>query len=145
MWDSEKKRWVNLEEEGNEGSSEIKPPPKMSDMFPKTQPSPPPSGSDQVHAASPLFYNTDSMNSSDPYPSLDLNIADVDLGQNPAGVQQNYKPQLQGSAGPVPQNQNVHSAVSEDAGLPPKPSQPNMFKLQRNRSKYWKNGYILLI
>lgn len=42
MWDSEKKRWVNLEAEQDDAANELKPPPKMSDMYPKQQPLQPP-------------------------------------------------------------------------------------------------------
>ncbi|XP_017783965.1 PREDICTED: protein transport protein Sec16A isoform X2 [Nicrophorus vespilloides] len=32
VWDQEKKRWINMDEDGNETVSELKPPPKMSEM-----------------------------------------------------------------------------------------------------------------
>jgi hypothetical protein len=40
LWDSEKKRWVNTDEDNADGASDFKPPPKMAEMTPKLQPAP---------------------------------------------------------------------------------------------------------
>lgn len=105
MWDPEKKRWVNLDEEGTEGSSELKPPPKMADMFPKAVP------------------NFEQQQQSQ----------HQHLPPNPVPV----IPNQSAVASQVPAQNNPMPTVGghkEDAP-PPKPSQPNMFKLQRGRSK----------
>ncbi|RZC42229.1 uncharacterized protein BDFB_009106, partial [Asbolus verrucosus] len=38
LWDPEKKRWVNTDEDNGDGVNDFKPPPKMSEIMPKIQP-----------------------------------------------------------------------------------------------------------
>ncbi|KAJ8927810.1 hypothetical protein NQ314_019692 [Rhamnusium bicolor] len=45
VWDQEKNKWINVDEDPTDTSSELKPPPKMSDLMP--QPAQPMSGSVQ--------------------------------------------------------------------------------------------------
>lgn len=145
MWDSEKKRWINLEDQGSETSSEVKPPPKMSEMLQKAPPAN--TGSDQLHAANPVDYGLESVPAFSSLPSFDSPLGNLNLGQNavtqPPASQaaqdfRGYRTQPSPAPSPVAPitNQNPPQAgVSENAGLPPKPTQSNMFKMQRNRSK----------
>lgn len=155
MWDSEKKRWINLEEEGSETNNEIKPPPKMSDMLQKA-----PSmnaGSDQLHAANPLDYSIESVPAFSSLPSFDSHVDNVDLGQitatQPPASQaaqdfRGYRTQpspAPSPAAPITNQSPAQAGISENAGLPPKPTQPNMFKMQRNRSKCKFIGFVCAI
>lgn len=100
VWDQDKKRWVNVDEDPNDPSNEFKPPPKMSDMMPKMGNSGPPQ----------------------------QNVPTYNVGQTdrPASV----------PTGVVQTNVNSARSVAADDGTSAlKPGQPNMFKLQRGRSK----------
>ncbi|GJQ86245.1 hypothetical protein Trydic_g8944 [Trypoxylus dichotomus] len=37
VWDETRKKWINLDEDGSEANTEVKPPPKLADMMPKVQ------------------------------------------------------------------------------------------------------------
>lgn len=137
VWDPEKKRWINLEEDTNEGSSEIKPPPKMSDLMSKV-PSAVPSGTQPMHETSPFQYSSESV------PSFDMNVPMVDVGlrsNNQFATEQrnvqnfgNAKAADTIPAVPAAPYSTTQPTPTENAGIP-NSLQPNMFKLQRNRSK----------
>lgn len=76
---------------------------------------PPPKMSDIVQKIKPMLKENANLNNNIPMTS------NVGLNQtNPIQIQQPAA--------------NYHNQPSEDPGLPPKHSQPNMFKLQKNRS-----------
>lgn len=96
MWDQEKKRWVNVDEDPNDPANEFKPPPKMSEMMPKMGNLPP-------TQATPN-HNT--------------------------GFAQPYLPANQPSSIPATNN-----TVPDTNGNALQSLQPNMFKMQKSRSK----------
>ncbi|KAK9701018.1 hypothetical protein QE152_g30877 [Popillia japonica] len=91
VWDENHKKWVNLDEDGTETSSELKPPPKMAEMVPQ---------------------NPNGQPGQAPYPANPAPLG------NPTGIAQ-------------------PTQMSEDVA---KPTQPNMFKLQRGRNL--KKSYV---
>lgn len=109
VWDSEKKRWVNLEEDNGDASTELKPPPKMSEMFSNR---PMPSGPQSLPSQPQS------------YPSQTISPANVTLPNDPT-------PPAVNNASLAP----VENPVASENDGPKPPSQPNMFKLQRSRSK----------
>ncbi|KAJ8981600.1 hypothetical protein NQ317_011879, partial [Molorchus minor] len=118
VWDQDKKRWTNVDEDPNDTTHEFKPPPKMSDIMPKmaqnTQPMP---GAVQ-NAPIPTFNSVSSV-------VPQGNVLAYDLGQT------SDQP-----VGPLslPNAIPGGSGAGEDAGNVTKMSQPNMFKLQRGRT-----------
>lgn len=135
MWDSDKKKWINLEEESTEGSVELKPPPKMSELI---QPKVPPGiQQHQFHEDPHDFLSTDQYGLSQPM-SLDSSVNALGLGRTPDPIdRQDQRIIEQPKIGAALTSPKVGQAVrSETAALPPKPAQQNMFKLQRSRSKY---------
>lgn len=114
MWDSDKKRWVNLEEDNGDASTELKPPPKMSEMFNRTTtsslPSMPPPQMPQNNVPVAVM------------PSVAMAAPITD--ESTANIINN-------------QNQPLDNPNSNEIDKKP-PSGANMFKLQRGRSE-WKN------
>lgn len=119
VWDENHKKWVNLDEDGTETSSELKPPPKMAEMVPQNPNGQP--GIQEQHAFIPYQHATNL--STQFYPQTQQNFNHVP-GQAPY------------PANPAPLGNPTGIAqptqMSEDVA---KPTQPNMFKLQRGRSQ----------
>lgn len=121
---------MNLEEDGDSASAEVKPPPKMTDMFAKpvsTMPSPVPQGFQP--------------NARMPQPPQ----GPIETVQNNAGYdqpfnqqsQQNYSNTLASSQAIQRPQQNPSPAGGvEDTNPSLKGGQPNMFKLQKSRSRF---------
>ncbi|XP_049821203.1 protein transport protein Sec16A-like isoform X4 [Aethina tumida] len=127
VWDQEKKRWVNMEDDGNDGANELKPPPKMADMMPRGAPQ----GSSGI-AAPPPGGGSGIIPSNNPIPTLEAN--------NPMSNQ--YVPSDAGVS-------NLSQAPVRATGPPGGPDNgnqvnvggpPNMFKLQRGRNL--KKSYV---
>ena len=121
VWDQEKKKWVNLEGDGNEETTELKPPPKMSDMIENMQP-PHTNYSTMLGNQVQIPYQT--------------NVTSVP-NQSGYGMEQNNV-QKPNTVGIGAQNLNSSSAfqpVKSNDDEQPKTLQPNMFKMQRARSE----------
>lgn len=109
MWDENKKRWVNLDEDSNDPTNELKPPPKMAQMAPQLRA---PGTLDDSNAhASFVGFSSGIFNN---------NVVDYNMTSGPMSL-----PVL----GTAP-TRNDEAAVPRSAA-----SQTNMFKMQRNRSK----------
>lgn len=106
MWDAEKKRWINLEEENHESSNEIKPPPKMSEMF----------GSMQNMQQLPINDTTQHM---------------INNSANLPQVNNNNSNDNDNATVPIMQK---GATTNNDVTITQRP-QSNMFKLQKQRSK----------
>ncbi|XP_023012010.2 endoplasmic reticulum export factor secretory 16 isoform X2 [Leptinotarsa decemlineata] len=121
VWDQDKKRWMNVDEDPNDPVNEFKPPPKMSDIMPKMTPlaqSTPSidSTSSFYPNGSPLYQNTPA-------------VGNVTIQNQPSSLPN------------VLTSNSVDNSLNDDSGTPaPKSTQPNMFKLQRGRNL--KNSYI---
>ncbi|KAK4881738.1 hypothetical protein RN001_005057 [Aquatica leii] len=117
VWDEQKKRWINLDGEGDGAAAELKPPPKMSDMYPAPKPSLP-VPQDNFHNAAnamPRAY--------DP-PTINQNHAMIP-NQNPLANSNVHNQQVSNFEQALP---------NEDQTFQSKSVQPNMFKLQRGRN-----------
>ncbi|XP_031333554.1 uncharacterized protein LOC116163652 isoform X2 [Photinus pyralis] len=117
VWDEQKKRWINLESEGDGAVAELKPPPKMADMY-----------------SAP----------SQAIPTIPGAVAHDNLSHAPGHQMEPTRPFLEN--GMMPTQNSVGNAIHtnmaqgqnevherHDDGLP-KTAQPNMFKLQRGRN-----------
>ncbi|XP_044731095.1 uncharacterized protein LOC123294083 isoform X3 [Chrysoperla carnea] len=114
VWDPEKKKWVNLDADGEEANNEVKPPPKMTDLL-HNKPGggmPPPS----------LNSYQQSNNNQQQLQMQQMQQAQV-LHNN--AINNNQKLQQQQPLPPVGVDEN-------DTQFKP-PSAPNMFKMQRGR------------
>lgn len=116
VWDQDKKRWINVDEDPNDPTNEFKPPPKMAEMMPKPAPSNP------LPGIVPTYNSIGNV-------APEHNIPTYDVGQVPD------QPSL--VPGGAIRNNSAPSAnaSAEDAVNIVKSNQPNMFKLQRGRSK----------
>ncbi|XP_065156222.1 protein transport protein Sec16A isoform X4 [Atheta coriaria] len=112
VWDQEKKRWMNLDEDNADGAAELKPPPKMADMRQAQQPP----GMPQMQQMSQMPQQQQQHQQPQSLPNLN---------------------QFGGMATPS-QPQSLDSHPQSDA-KPPLPSQ-NMFKMQRGRNL--KKSYV---
>ncbi|XP_076251335.1 endoplasmic reticulum export factor secretory 16 isoform X3 [Rhynchophorus ferrugineus] len=118
VWDQDKKRWVNVDEDPNDPANDFKPPPKMSDM--KSQPAPG-TGFGSLQSSS-FVYGSSSANT-----SLTANVGSFYSDQRPTSLPSaSASPAMVGSQG--------------DDEATPKPVQSNMFKMQRGRNL--KNAYV---
>jgi len=133
VWDEQNKRWINLEAEGDGVVTELKPPPKMTDMFPNKQP-----------AAPSLPPQQPAPTSLPPQPENPYQSTNMGLTSN-----QPVQPNLSQGDTPMMSNQNSHNTnmmanntmqraapatINEEPMVQPKSLQPNMFKLQRGRN-----------
>ncbi|KAL3278660.1 hypothetical protein HHI36_016197 [Cryptolaemus montrouzieri] len=114
VWDQEKKRWVNLDEDNNVSTNDVKPPPKLTDMKPVTAKPPLPQGT----------INNNLMNTTQGY----ANPASFNDSRNAMNVST--------QPGQVPL---VDSSVQQMQGVPEN-TQGNIFKLQKSRNL--KKSYI---
>lgn len=119
VWDPEKKKWVNID--GDEDEQEaFKPPPKLSDLMPQSQSQMPQQQQQQIQ--------------SNQIPFMDPNQMQPQLQQ----YVPNSIPQSAPSPNPIQQQQhNFNQNPTQAPGLSKTPTlQSNMFKMQRNRSKF---------
>ncbi|CAH0559554.1 unnamed protein product [Brassicogethes aeneus] len=112
VWDQDKKRWVNVDDDGNETANEVKPPPKMADMMPKMAP---PAG-----APHPL---------QQPVPTFDVN-----------GAVSNYS-HLSSEAASRPQMPEPSAADSLPPNPAAAAAGGNMFKM-KGRGRNLKKSYV---
>lgn len=112
MWDEEKKKWVNVDEDNNQTTNEIKPPPKMSDLMPAVQ--------KPSMTQLPQTNNSNSSNNNMPQGY-----------NNPMSYNNNNN--MNASSQSMPANSNPQPGVPIQDGLS---QQPNIFKLQKSRSKF---------
>lgn len=115
---------MNLEEDGDGGTAEVKPPPRMTDMFPKpvpTMPSPvpnaqmPPPQQGRTETAQNAGYGQPF--NQQPQPNYSSTIASSQATQQP-------------QPNPLPAGGVEESNASLKGG------QPNIFKLQKSRSRF---------
>ncbi|XP_071051239.1 uncharacterized protein [Onthophagus taurus] len=147
VWDPEKKKWVNLEEDQNDATNELKPPPKMSDLMPKMSVptmSPPPGSDFSTH--DPNFQSSYQNYQQSNQPDSLTMINNQSMSPNQPVLYDPSGPQITGNHS---QSQTtfggVHSANLPGGGVPGsgeefKNNQPNMFKLQRGRNL--KKSYV---
>lgn len=115
---------MNLDEDGTEVNNEVKPPPKMSEMLPKI-PQEPSAG---IIAAQQTFLPSQHANTD---PSSSFEMQQFGYNTDPSQNQPHFPGQASYGANNPAAPANVPT-VGEEVS---KPSQPNMFKLQRGRSK----------
>lgn len=109
MWDDKKKRWVNTDADGEEVSGNVAPPPKMSEMPGRFAPAGLISSTPNAPTLAPVMANG----------SAGMAFS------TPVGSGSAVPPQAN-------EGESASAAVKPPAG-------PNMFKLQRGRSK-WNQG-----
>lgn len=132
VWDENKKKWINTDEDPNDTSNEFKPPPKMADLMPKMPAAQPPGMGVVNTYTSSLDYSSMGVTNAHGS-SLDYGSANFSSNQTvnnvPFNVDQNKM-----SSGPV-SLPAMGAAAQKENVAPPKPAQSNMFKMQKNRSK----------
>lgn len=121
---------MNLEEDGDNTAAEVKPPPKMTDMFTKSVPTMP--------SSVPQGFQP---NARMPQPPQ----GPIETAQNNAGYGQSFNQQPQpdysntlasSQAIPRPQHNPSPAGGVEESNPSLKGGQPNMFKLQKSRSRF---------
>ncbi|KAK5649877.1 hypothetical protein RI129_000906 [Pyrocoelia pectoralis] len=123
VWDEQKKRWINLESEGDGAATELKPPPKMTDMYSMTNQAMPTISATAARQQDNLFHNVSNMVGNQKEPSRPL----LENGM----IAQNVNTSVtQNNIQTVSQKELVE--VNDEGQS--KMVQPNMFKLQRGRN-----------
>lgn len=127
VWDPEKKKWVNTD--GDDESSDFRPPPKMSDLMPSMNSAPP-----SMNAPPPSSLSNIPPPSGPPSGPSSLH----GLGNN-----QLMSGEQAVDAGSTMQSNGIPNMVDGPAKIPN--LQSNMFKMQRNRSEFVRVLFILII
>lgn len=134
VWDEATKKWVNKDEDPAEAES-FKPPPKMDDLMRRnsqTQPAAPQFQQPVMNQAPMMQTQTQPQQIQPQQQQLQQPMMNHIPMQN-MNMQQNQQQ-------PIPQQQQqvqqpIQNTANEQAAAPSIPAAPNMFKMQKGRSK----------
>ncbi|XP_050306362.1 uncharacterized protein LOC126743361 isoform X3 [Anthonomus grandis grandis] len=126
VWDEDKKRWVNVDEGSTDPVSELKPPPKLSDLMPKVPV--PQSGmgvlESNLHDSSNLSYGSVNFNTN-------MGVTNTPFNVDPSQMT---------ATGPMSLPIMGSNMQREESMMQKQLQQSNMFKMQKNRNV--KNAYV---